>query len=59
MSRVNNENIKSLEVFNLKGQYIKKVSNSSQISTSELHSGIYYLKVTSERGVTTSSFVIE
>jgi hypothetical protein len=50
--------VKQVEVYNLQGQLIKKENaNVNEISTIDLSSGLYLLRVTSDKGVSTHKFI--
>jgi hypothetical protein len=51
-------NIEKIEVYNLQGQLIKRENTFvSEISTMDLSSGLYMIRVTSDKGVSTHKFI--
>jgi hypothetical protein len=57
---MNNVQVTALEVFDVYGKLINTVSvidNPTRINVSSLASGIYFVRVTTEQGVATKSFV--
>jgi hypothetical protein len=51
-------NIERVEIYNIQGQLIKmKNTNISEISTMDLSNGLYMLRITSDKGVSTHKFI--
>jgi len=49
--------IEQLDIYNLQGQCVKTALNSSQISTSDIASGMYLLRIITNKGITTHKFI--
>lgn len=59
-----NEILNSVELFDVNGRVVKNVdfkssTNSNQVNVSDLSSGIYMMKITSDKGTATKKLVIE
>lgn len=54
---VSNKEFYQIEIFNLSGQCIKKISNESKINVSDLPDGLYNVKVTQGEKVQSRKFV--
>ena len=54
-----NNEIKMIEIYNLVGQKLIRSINQKSISTTQLKSGIYLIKVTDNKGITFTEKVIK
>jgi hypothetical protein len=53
-------NIEQIEIYNIQGQLIKtENTNTAEISTMDLSSGLYLLRITSDMGISTHKFIKE
>lgn len=52
-------NIQNVEMFDILGKSVKRVSNSKSIDVSDLKTGIYFVKVLTDKGQDTKKVVIE
>jgi hypothetical protein len=53
-----NDNVKQLDVYNIQGQLIRtEQTNTSSVDINNLASGMYILRITSDKGVSTHKFV--
>jgi hypothetical protein len=51
-------NIEQVEIYNIQGQLIKtENTNAAEISTMDLSNGLYLLRITSDKGVSTHKFI--
>ncbi|MDR0606094.1 MAG: T9SS type A sorting domain-containing protein [Bacteroidales bacterium] len=51
-------NIEQIEIYNIQGQLIKtENTNAGEISTMDLSQGLYLLRITSDKGVSTHKFI--
>lgn len=53
-----NETLQSVEMYDVNGRIVK-TSKSNQINVSDLSSGIYMMKISSDKGTTTKKIVVE
>jgi len=56
-----NETIQNITIYNISGQKIKipLIGDSNIINTSKLNSGLYYLKITTEKGIIIKKVIIQ
>jgi Secretion system C-terminal sorting domain len=52
-----NLNVYTLTILNMNGQKVKEVQGSSTISISDLTNGLYFVQVTSDKGISTQKFI--
>lgn len=51
------ENITLVNILNYKGEILKSVANSTQINVSELHSGVYLVRIETSDGIAVKKFI--
>ncbi len=51
------ETVKRVEIYNLQGKLMKVVEGANEVSVSELSAGSYFLRLTTDKGVSAQGFI--